>query len=334
MSSANTSALEAESTENAKYEICRLEEQLARAKARLQSRNSADAHTRINGSAPQPPPPSLISSKSAPLPPQEIDSKLTRLPGPTYDATAHFHLLLADSALPLGSFAFSSGLESYLAHTKAAAGTTTPSSFTIFLSLSISSYASTTLPFLLAAHRDPVSLPALDDALDAATICTVAKRASIAQGRALLGIWERSFCSPSAFPPSSAPAVLAALTSFSSLLRLPAPSNPSTPPAAAAHLAPLFGVLASLLGLTLSQTAYIFLLGHVKALVSAGVRASVLQGPYAAQRVLAAGSTRDMIAAAVAREWDTAAEDAGQGVPVMDLWVGRHEVLYSRIFNS
>jgi urease accessory protein len=33
-------------------------------------------------------------------------------------------------------------------------------------------------------------------------------------------------------------------------------------------------------------------------------------------------------------ERGTKVEDAGLSVPVMDLWVGRHEVLYSRIFNS
>lgn len=76
-----------------------------------------------------------------------------------------------------------------------------------------------------------------------------------------------------------------------------------------------------------------FLLGHVKALVSAAVRANLL-GPYAAQRVLASPETQAMIRRAVVREWATAPDEAGQGVPVMDLWVGRHEVLYSRIFNS
>lgn len=75
------------------------------------------------------------------------------------------------------------------------------------------------------------------------------------------------------------------------------------------------------------------MLGHVKALVSAAVRAN-LMGPYAAQKVLAAPSTQEMITAAIEREWNTEPEEAGQGVPVMDLWVGRHEVLYSRIFNS
>jgi urease accessory protein UreF len=32
--------------------------------------------------------------------------------------------------------------------------------------------------------------------------------------------------------------------------------------------------------------------------------------------------------------WFLQPEDAGQVVPALDLWLGRHELLYSRIFNS
>jgi urease accessory protein len=87
------------------------------------------------------------------------------------------------------------------------------------------------------------------------------------------------------------------------------------------------------MGMSLEQTAYVFMLSHVKALLSAAVRASIF-GPYHAQKVLASAGVRDGIDEVVKREWDTKVEDAGQSVPVMDLWVGRHEMLYSRIFNS
>ena len=100
-----------------------------------------------------------------------------------------------------------------------------------------------------------------------------------------------------------------------------------------AHLAPLFGAISSLLGLSLPQTAYIFLLSHVKALISAAVRASIF-GPYQAQKVLASTQVQGLITALVDREWETKVKEAGQSVPVMDLWIGRHEMLYSRIFNS
>lgn len=71
----------------------------------------------------------------------------------------------------------------------------------------------------------------------------------------------------------------------------------------------------------------------MRTVTSAAVRASVL-GPYQAQAVLASGELREKIQALVGEMWDVKVEDAGLSVPVMDLWVGRHEMLYSRIFNS
>jgi urease accessory protein len=225
----------------------------------------------------------------------------------------------------LGSFAFSSGLESYLAHSRPA------SSFPAFLKLSLSSYASTTLPFVLGAHRNPLDLVELDDTLDAAIICTVGRRASVAQGRALLSIWDRSFSS--AIPAGASPAAVEALRGFSVLLRSSSSATSGELPPVSAHLGPLFGAIARVVGMTLQQTAYVFMLSHVKALLSAAVRASIF-GPYHAQKVLASTEMQHGIGEVISREWNTKSEDAGQSVPVMDLWVGRHEMLYSRIFNS
>ncbi|KAI1106060.1 hypothetical protein F4804DRAFT_70043 [Jackrogersella minutella] len=250
---------------------------------------------------------------------------------PSAQSAHHYLLLLSDSALPLGSFAFSSGLESYLAHTRRGRRSGPPSaaaaasSFSSFLPLSLSSYASTSLPFVLAAHRNPSpeNVALLDDLLDAAIICTVGRRASVAQGRALLAIWEKSIAA------SVDPATT--LTPYAEMLR-DAP-RAGEPPPVSAHLAPLFGAVARLCGLTLRQTGYVFMLSHVKALVSAAVRAGLF-GPYQAQRILAGAEVRRYLEAAVDREWETPVEEAGQSVPVMDLWIGRHELLYSRIFNS
>ncbi|KAI1468537.1 UreF-domain-containing protein [Daldinia caldariorum] len=290
---------------------------------------------------------------------------------PTSQSAHHYLLLLSDSALPLGSFAFSSGLESYLAHTRRGGGPSSsfsfPSSgsrptnpFSSFLPLSLSSYASTTLPFALAAHRapDPDTLARLDDALDAAIVCAVGRRASVQQGRALLAIWEKSMAAaadPGARLRGYAEMVrVGAVVTASSSTTNDRTSNHGSsssnggngngngneqlcdeplPPPASAHLAPLFGAVSSLCGLSERQTAYVFMLGHVKALVSAAVRAGLF-GPYQAQRILAGEEVRGLLEEVIAREWETRVEDAGQCVPVMDLWVGRHELLYSRIFNS
>lgn len=180
----------------------------------------------------------------------------------------------------------------------------------------------------------------LDDTLDAAIICTVGRRASVAQGRALLSIWEKSIAA-SVDPASS-------LKPYADLLRSSSTSTFSSaggsgrekdgdgerePPPVSAHLAPLFGAVAALCGLSLRQTSYVFMLNHVKALVSAAVRAGLF-GPYHAQRILASSEVQTYLESTIEREWDTPVEEAGQSVPAMDLWIGRHELLYSRIFNS
>lgn len=85
--------------------------------------------------------------------------------------------------------------------------------------------------------------------------------------------------------------------------------------------------------MSIEQTAYVFMLSHVKALLSAAVRASIF-GPYHAQKLLASREVQEGIQKVIGRKWHTRVEDAGQSVPVMDLWIGRHEMLYSRIFNS
>ena len=99
------------------------------------------------------------------------------------------------------------------------------------------------------------------------------------------------------------------------------------------HFAPLWGVVCLAMGMDARQTAYVFMLNHAKAVLSAAVRASVM-GPYQAQNILASKNLQAMITQRIDREWDTPIEDAGQIVPPLDLWVGRHELLYSRIFNS
>ncbi|EAW08677.1 urease accessory protein UreF [Aspergillus clavatus NRRL 1] len=247
----------------------------------------------------------------------------------------HALFLLSDSALPLGSFAYSSGLESYLSHHKPLPrSVTTIASFHRFLKLSIASIASTSLPYVLAAYRNPEDLETLDNDLDASTPCIVAQRASIAQGRALLGVWERAFRTFYASASSRGPAAVTAVKAiedFSDALKSFIGNVDELGPKG--HLAPLWGIVCLAMGVDLQQTAYIFVLNHAKAILSAAVRASVM-GPYQAQSVLASKALQDMITQRIDREWHTAVEDAGQVVPPLDLWVGRHELLYSRIFNS
>jgi len=217
--------------------------------------------------------------------------------------------------------------------------TTSPPPFHYFLSLSLSTLASTTLPYLRTAHSTPAALPSLDNDLDASTACTVARRASIAQGRALVGVWERSLRAQSGRGKGGGGGEEAwdALEGFARELKGQAAAADDEVDVWApnGHLPPLMGVLCRVLGIALEHAMYMYLLNHAKTLLSAGVRASVL-GPYQAQGILASEGLKSSIWGLVEADLKDrkGVDEAGQSVPVMDLWGGRHEIIYSRIFNS
>lgn len=135
----------------------------------------------------------------------------------------------------------------------------------------------------------------------------------------MLSVWEKSFAASMGGTPAAD--------------MLKGYGNDVKRALAPGHHSAVFGAVCRAVGMDRGRMAYVLMMGHVKALVSAAVRSGVL-GPYKAQAVLGGEPVRDMIAAAVEREWDSNVEEAGQTVPAMDLWMGRHEVLYSRIFNS
>lgn len=261
-------------------------------------------------------------------------------PRPTYTSLAQLHslLLLSDSALPLGSFAFSSGLESFLAHHSR--NTHNSVTFSRFLSLSLSALAGLTLPYVIAGFKEPARLDELDNDFDASTTCTVARRASVKQGRALVAVWERSFRAQFRVGDDSkdshAYAAQTALRDFAATVKIAPEANDDigkfTPNG---HLPPLFGTVCAALSMQLGEVLYMYLFNHVKTIVSAGIRASVL-GPYQAQGVLASEGLRTRIDAIISNELASRrpSADAGQMVPMMDIWGGRHEIIYSRIFNS
>lgn len=113
------------------------------------------------------------------------------------------------------------------------------------------------------------------------------------------------------------------------------------------HFSPLWGLVTRALKISARDSVYVFLLNHAKSVVSAAVRASVM-GPYQAQGLLGSVWLRTELERLVDRAlededqgeegdgdgWRRKVEEAGQGVPAMDIWLGRHELLYSRIFNS
>ena len=253
-------------------------------------------------------------------------------------ASNHLFYLLTDSALPLGSFAYSSGLESYMEHQKLPSlknGLSKSASQIAlvdrFLCFSIETVANSTIPYLLGAFRNPACLQQLDNDLDASTPCQVASRASRSQGSALLMLWKKSFAkSPLPQTPSCQVAVRAINAFLDNL------------PACYGHFAPLWGVICRATGQTIEQTAYVFLLNHARAVLSAALRTkesligqfhqyAVLGGSH----TLAGGRTlHRLVKQSLNEVWDLQPEDAGPVVPMMDLWIGRHDLLYTRVFNS
>lgn len=130
----------------------------------------------------------------------------------TMDTESYLVVLLADSNLPTGAFVASAGLESYIKHGF--------SSVTSFVQESLSTYARSALPFVSDAHRVVTSsddhafenetqdiqskvlteLQRLDEMYESMTLNHVARRASKAQGVALLTLYARSFTPPAPTP--------------------------------------------------------------------------------------------------------------------------------------
>ena len=129
------------------------------------------------------------------------------------DDNAYILLLLSDSNLPTGSFVASSGLESYIKH--GFSSLSSSGSATIdFIRDSLGSYARSALPFISDAHR-AVETFALDRETDgdkgekfyhilrtltdlgelyhSMTLNHVTRRASMAQGVALLTLYSKGF---------------------------------------------------------------------------------------------------------------------------------------------
>ncbi|KAL9638003.1 MAG: hypothetical protein Q9164_001847 [Protoblastenia rupestris] len=300
-----------------KQEIARLESELYTARNQLSSFSTSAAEIFPTDALPTE---HKDNHGGEEIPDKRLEFNVTQIP-------PHPLLHLTDTALPLGSFAFSSGLESYLAHHKAAHNTkldTLPN----FLQLSLTSLAATSLPYLINAYKSPARLEDLDDTLDACTLCPVAKRASISQGRALITVWEKALRAE-----TTASAAKDVMNAFCASLKSPSSGKRGDRVEMNGHFPLIYALVCCAQGLTLHETAYTFLFNHAKAVASAAVRASVL-GPYAAQGVLGSKWLRAEIETAMKREWERSVEDAAQGVPVLDVWIGRHELLYSRIFNS
>ncbi|KAH8984259.1 hypothetical protein EDB92DRAFT_1499055 [Lactarius akahatsu] len=279
------------------------------------------------------------------------------------DKESYLLLLLSDANLPTGSFVASAGLESTAAHALFHVPGPPGSDILAFLRSSVDTYARSALPFTRDAHHvvaayasgETLELDAalaaltrLDTLYDASTLNHVARRASCAQGAALLTLYTRGFTRPSVLLADAADydeerekraaALVSALK-----LRV----RRGEPDAPAGHLPVCWGVLTGALGLTVDRGAHLHLFLHARGVLSAAVRMNIV-GPYAAQQLLlhalrrvvddALRSTAHLISGALRDEVDSD-EQADERLPATtwplgEILAARHDLLHSRIFNS
>jgi urease accessory protein len=212
---------------------------------------------------------------------------------------------LADSAFPAGGFAHSGGLEAAYQHDAVRGGV----ELTGFLRTALTQLVHASMPFVQAAFLTPSGFADVDFACDAFLSNHVSNRASRLQGRAFLATADRTIGSP----------VLQAFRSGALDDEWPC------------HFAPVFGRVASLLQLDAPTTSRLFVFMQLRGWVSAAVRLNIV-GPLEAQGIQhrlsaeAEGTAAGFGAVSL--------EEVAQTAPLLDLWQGAQDRLYSRLFQT
>ena len=207
---------------------------------------------------------------------------------------------LVDSAFPTGGFAHSSGLEAAWQHGEVR----NRAELLSFVEANLDQLGHASLPFVLAAFDAPEKLGEIDSLCDVFTSNHVANRASRAQGRAFLAAVDRIFNSEIKNPKSE--------IQF-------------------AHFAPVFGVSLQRLEISRITTGRMFCFNHLRSLLAAAVRLNIT-GPMEAQILQHRLATK---VEAVLKTCDTLTlDDLAQTAPLLDVWQGAQDRLYSRLFQS
>jgi len=207
---------------------------------------------------------------------------------------------LCDSAFPTGGFAHSAGLEAAWQHGEVQGRV----ELLAFLKTSLDQLGHAQLPFVTAAFDAPEKLTEADALCDAFTTNHVANRASRAQGRAFLTAVERIF--------------KIEMRDSESEIKF-------------AHFAPMFGACLQKLKASRETATRLFLFNQLRAALAAAVRLNII-GPMEAQILqnqLAADAER------VRQQCEKLSlTQIAQTAPLLDLWQGAHDRLYSRLFQS
>jgi len=203
---------------------------------------------------------------------------------------------VADSAFPTGGFAHSGGLEAAHQHGEVR----NREELRAWLAASLDQWTYSVLPLVGAGHREPGRLEDWDRMNEAFTSNHVANRASRLQGRAWLAVVTRVFNLSLGEPPFI-------------------------------HFAPVFGASLRLLGRTLADTGRLFLFLNLRGVVAAAVRLNLV-GPLEAQRMQY--EFADRAEAAALCGVCLGLDELAQTSPLLDLWQGAQDRLYSRLFQT
>lgn len=206
---------------------------------------------------------------------------------------------LVDSAFPSGGFAHSGGLEAAWQHGEVRDAGDLASFAESYLWQIVSSM----IPFVTAGHDAPGQIDEINFRCEACLTNHVANRASRLQGRAFL---------------NSAARIYGKVVNFATVC------DPC-------HFAPAFGAVTRALSLSRSAAAQLFLFQSLRAVVAAAVRLGIV-GPMEAQSMQhrMAPRAREMLAATE----DRGIEDVASTAPILEIWQGSQDRLYSRLFQT
>ncbi|MEK0444963.1 MAG: hypothetical protein RLZZ399_284 [Verrucomicrobiota bacterium] len=205
-------------------------------------------------------------------------------------------LQMSDSAFPTGGFAHSGGLEAMVQAGRVRGA----HDLEWYCRLQLEQVCTGALPFVRDVWREPSRVRELDDLWDAMLTNSVANRASRAQGGAMRLAVERVF-------------------------------GIALPKGGAAHLAPVSGWVFRELGIGLREAQEVFVYQSIRACVSAGIRLGVsgpLEGQAIQWRVLSVAGTF------IEQHGGLRSEEAYQSAPLVDVFQGMQDRLYSRLFQT
>ncbi|CAK4773855.1 unnamed protein product [Aphanomyces euteiches] len=211
---------------------------------------------------------------------------------------------LVDSLYPTGGFAHSLGLESAVQEKIV----TNSSTLRQFVVASLHQTANLLLPILYEAHANPTAANFLRlDALTHAMLTNhVAARASIAQGTAMLRV--------------------ASTTAAASSVLQDIKRNKVH-----GHHVVVFGIMCGSLGIGALATQRLLLFFTLRDTLSAATRLNVI-GPLESAKLQT--QLAPLAEKILQEKKDRPVEDAYQSAPFLDLVQARHDMLYTRIFNS